>query len=339
MQNIEALLVCNSNMFIPVTLSEVLGHPDKKYIIISDTENIRQFIEFLSIPNVIYRHYGFNPLKDGRFGYIRAKKELLNFVLQFNIKCVIFYHAEFGAMANWLIEKLSKKLPIKYCKLYDSIPVPRAPFSLNTLKIKVSEFIYWGQKMDVLVGSYPFPSLPQSFFRKIKAETISLPVNMVLVNNILKKKFDSSGLRGKYVLLTGTVVLDGVYSEDVYTLFVNKLIESLGQDNIVSKCHPRYKNLYGKEKDLVQVPSFIPGNVLLDCFDYYIGVESTLLVEAAQRGKKAISIIDWLRPAEDVRQRFHAFFENRLQGRGNILFPKTIEELKAILKLDKDVNR
>lgn len=318
-------------MFIPVTLTEVLSHSDKQYLVISDTDNIRQFFELLALPNVIYRHYGFNPKQEGRCGCVRRRNELLNYVSQYEIGRVVFFHAEFGAMANWLIEKLSKKISIKYCKLYDSIPAPRAPFSLKTLKIKTSEYIYWGQKMDVLVGSYSFPSLPQSFFRKVKAETIKMPINMALVNNRLKAKFNSLGIRGKYVLLTGTVVLDGIYSEDVYTPFVNKLIESLGQENVVSKCHPRYNNLYGKEKDLVQVPSFIPGNVLLDSFDYYIGVESTLLVEAAQAGKTAISIIDWLRPDEEKRKAHHAFFENRLQGRGKIFFPTSMEELLMIL--------
>lgn len=330
---IESLLICNSNMFIPITLTEVLSHPNKQYLVISDTENIRQFFEFLALPNVIYRHYGFNPKQDGRFGFIRRRKELLNYVSQYKIGQVVFFHAEFGAMANWLIEKLSKKLPIKYCKLYDSIPAPRAPLSLKTLKIKTSEYIYWGQKMDVLVGSYSFPSLPDSFFRKVKAETIKMPVNMALVNNSLMEKLNSLRIRGKYVLLTGTVVLDGIYSEDVYEPFINDMIDALGQESVVSKCHPRYKNLYGKEKDLVQVPSFIPGNVLLDCFDYYIGVESTLLVEAALAGKKAISLIDWLKPNEDVRNNFHAFFKNRLQNKGKIYFPKSMDELKEMVIL------
>ena len=110
MREIEALLICNSNMFVPTVLTEVLTNTEKKYIIISDTDNIRQFFDFLALPNVIYKHYGFNPKKDGRFGFIRKKNELLNYVFQYEIDKVVFFHAEFGAMANWLISQLSKKI-------------------------------------------------------------------------------------------------------------------------------------------------------------------------------------------------------------------------------------
>ncbi len=48
MREIEALLICNSNMFVPTVLTEVLTNTEKKYIIISDTDNIRQFFNFLA---------------------------------------------------------------------------------------------------------------------------------------------------------------------------------------------------------------------------------------------------------------------------------------------------
>ena len=331
MREIEALLICNSNMFVPTVLTEVLTNTEKQYIIISDTDNIRQFFDFLALPNVIYKHYGFNPKKDGRFGFIRKKNELLNYVFQYEIDKVVFFHAEFGAMANWLISQLSKKIPVKYCKLYDSIPAPQASFSLCALKIRASEYIYWGQKMDVLVSTCPFPSLPQSFFRKVKSENIKMSVDVAFVNNCLKGKLESLGIRGEYVLLTGTVVHDRYCSAEVYTDFINSLIETIGKDKVISKCHPRYSDLYGLEQQLPQIPSFIPGNVLIDNYEYYIGFESTLLVEAAVAGKIAISLIDMIQPLESVHKFIHDFFDNRLKGKGKIFYPQTMDELKTLL--------
>ncbi len=326
---IGSLLICNSNMFIPTVLTEVLSHSDKHYLVISDTDNIRKFFEFLALPNVIYKHYGFNPKQDGRLGFIRHRNELLNYVSQYEIGRVVFFHAEYGAMANWLIERLSKTIPIQYCKLYDAIPVPTVPFSLRKVKMILSERIHWGQKMDILSGvTTIFPSLPESFFRKVKAEVIKMPIDNDLISSILLGKLKAFNIKGKYVLLTGTAVHNGWYTEDIYTLFINDLIDVLGLERVVSKCHPRYQELYGKERELSQIPSFVPGNVLLESFDYYIGLESTLLVEAAKAGKVAISYIDLLRPNEQRCKSLHAFFENRLQGKGVIHFPTSLTELR-----------
>ena len=183
------------------------------------------------------------------------------------------------------------------------------------------------------MGTYPFPSLPCSFFKKIQAETISMPVNNALNKQAVYQIFNDYEIKGNYVLLTGTAVQDHWYAEEVYTTFINQIIDMLGRDKVLSKCHPRYKELYGKEKELTQIPSFIPGNILIDNFDFFIGIESTLLVEAAKAGKIAISIIDWLRPNEQLYKVQHDFFDNRLQGQGIIYYPKTMADLKEILNM------
>ncbi|MBR2154097.1 MAG: hypothetical protein IJ901_05735 [Bacteroidaceae bacterium] len=327
MQKIEALLVCNSNMFVPTVLTEVLTNPDKRYLIISDTANITLFFEFLAISNVIYHEYG----TKRRFDFIYEKKKLLNFVKQYEIKRVVFFHAEFGGMANWLIAKLSKNIPIKYCKLYDAIPAKKAPLNFHTIKMQMEQLVYWGQKMDIMVYTKPFPSIPKSFFQKIGAEVIKMPIDLKVITTHLKDKLNEIGIRGKYILLTGTAVHNGWYNEKKYTTFINEIIKTLGEQNIVSKCHPRYKDLYGLEKTIAQIPSFIPGNILLNSFDYFIGLESTLLVEAAQAGKISISYLDWLCPENSRKDLQHLFFENRLQDKGKIYFPKSEEELLDIL--------
>lgn len=335
-KKVKSLLICNSNMFIPTVLTEVLSNPQESYLVISDTNNITQFFEFMSIPNIDYIEYG---QLEWCFDFISKKRMLLKQIMQYEIGQVVFFHAEFGEMANWLIKKLSKKIPVNYCRLYDRAPCPHCKNLKNVIKIKLRQYLYWGVKMDVLQGAYPFPSIPKVFFHDVKAETISMPIDNELVTNAVSSHMVKMKLSGLYVLLTGTVVHDGYYLADVYTEHISKVIISLGKDNVISKCHPRFKDLYGLEQELPQIPSFIPGNVLINNYDYYIGFESTLLVEAAVAGKTAISLIDLLPTSDELRNYTHNFFDNRLQGRGNILYPKTIEELKAILKLDKDVNR
>lgn len=324
MQEIEALLICNSNMFVPTVLTEVLTNDDKEYLVISDTANITLFFEFLRLPNVTYYEYGIKRWKD----LIHEKKKLYGFLAQYKIKRLVFFHAEFGEMANWLISKMSRQITVQYCKLYESIPAKKAPFSFSKLKIQLKQYIYWGQKMDVMYFTDPFPSIPKSFYKRNVAEFINIPVNSDVINSYLKAKLDTLGIKGKCVLLTGTGVKNGWYTEKEYTKFINRLIETIGVQNVISKCHPRYHDLYGMETDLPQIPSFLPGNVLIENFDFFIGLESTLLVEAAQAGKTAISYVDLLPPDERRRKIQHDFFNNRLQGRGVIYYPTSMEDIK-----------
>lgn len=329
-KRIKSLLICNSNMFIPTVLTEVLVNQQEAFLVISDTNNITKFFEFISIPNVDFIEYG---QLESRFDFIRKKRQLLKEIRRYDIGEVVFFHAEFGEMANWLIKRLSNDVPIKYCKLYDSVPCPRCRKWLTVAKIKLRQYLYWGIKMDVLEYPYPFPSIPKKFFEDVKAETITMPIDNVKVSNVVSIRMAEMELVGKFVLLTGTIVCNGFYTADIYTEYINDLIEVLGRENVISKCHPRFKDLYGLEKELPQIPSFIPGNVLINKYDYYIGFESTLLVEAAVAGKTAISLIDLLPTSDELRNNTHNFFDNRLQNRGNIFFPTSIEELKAILNL------
>lgn len=325
---IESLMICNSNMFVPTVLTEVLGHPENTYLIISDTKSITQFFNFLSLANVKYIDYGYYK---NRIDIFLRRRRLLKQVMSYDVKKLVFFHAEHGAMANWLIKKLANKLPIKYCKIYDTIPAPYCKNIVSVVRIKLSQLVYWGTNVDVLFHVRPFPSLPKSFFSDISAETISMPIDNKLISRMMDDCLKKIKISGNYVLLTGTVVKEGYYSEDVYTEFINKLISEIGIENLISKCHPRFNSLYGLERELPQIPSFIPGNVLLDNYNYYIGFESTLLVEAAVAGKTAISLVDWLCPSEIIKNGTHDFFDSRLQGRGIIYYPKSMEEFLSNL--------
>lgn len=327
MKQVKSLLICNSNMFIPTVLTEVLSHPLEQYLIISDTVNVHRFFELMNLANVYYVKYGIR----GRFDFICEKRNLFAKVNQYEIGQVVFFHAEFGEMANWLIKRLSKTTPIFYCKIYDSIPAPRCKQFMKVLKVKLRQWLYWGVKMDVLQHSNVFPSLPPEFFSNVHATTITMPIDVDLVSRYVSGRLGSINLDAHYVLLTGTCVSTGKSDVATYETLINRVIDILGAENTVSKCHPRFNDLYGKEKDLRQIPSFIPGNVLIDNYICYIGFESTLLVEAAIAGKKAVSLIYLLPLSNEEKIKFHDFFSSRLQNKGEILFPKTLEDLELIL--------
>ena len=337
-KEIESLLVCNSNMFIPTVLTEVLSHPQLLYLVISGTRNIIQFFSFLNLPNVSIIDYC--DMGEG-LDWLKKKRQLLALVNQFEIAQLVFFHTEFGGIANWLIKRLShsSKVSIKYCKIYDKMPLPPHKSFLKVLKVKIKERLYWNMKVDVLDRGRPIPSLPDSFFKDVHAVEIKMPVDGKLISSIISERLLDNNIKSRYVLLTGTVVSEKLCPADVYERLINRVIDILGPNNTVSKCHPRFRDMYGMEKKLRQIPSFIPGNVLIDNYYCYVGFESTLLVEAAVAGKRAISLINLLPVSDNDKKLWIDFFDSRLMGKGKIMFPRTIEEFKTIFNLDNDDNR
>lgn len=332
MNKIDTLFICNSNMFIPSVLTEILDKPDNSFLVLSDQESIQRFFAYLDIPNIVFKLYGWDKRKDGIFALRRKKNDIIQFISGFDVEKLVFFHTEYGDMANWLIDKLSKRIPVKFCKLYDRVPSEIAPVSFRSMKLKLVHFLLWGQNLDICKAPYLFPALPTSYYKKIKSETIYLPVRHNTISTYVSKKLQDLNLTGMYVLLTGTAVQNDWYNEKDYTVFINILIEKLGKNEVISKCHPRYDGLYGLEKELKQIPSFIPGNVILDIYDVFIGIESTMLVEAALAGKKAISIIDWLKSDDERNKAQHDFFDNRLENKGIIYYPKSEEDFLGLIK-------
>lgn len=325
------ILICNSNMFVPYVLTECLEKKDCKFIVASDTVNIIQFFDFLKLDNVELYKY-----KTGSFSVIRQeKKKMKAYLLCSNIDRIVFYHAEFGEMANWLLKKLSKiGISVEYHKVFDSIPGPMAKI-YKGFKIRVRQRLFFGYSPDILdQGSRLIPSLPKSFFKSINAKVIIPKTNDNLIKEILKKTIDKLEIKGRVLFVSGSVVAENYVSECEYTNKMDKLIDIVGIDRAAIKLHPRYNDAFGKELSLNQIPKFIPGNVLLDVFDVYIGYLSTLLVEAAHKGKTVISTLHLLEPnSETAQQRFQELLDNRLGDKGIIFYPNTIEEFKKYLSI------
>lgn len=324
------ILVCNSNMFIPFVLTEILSNRQKCYLVISDIDSIELFFNAIKLDNVIFFKYGTNYKF---FDIIRSKRHIMSLTKTYRIERLIFFHAEFGELVNWFISQISKDIPIFYCSVFPRLSFPEATFKIK-MKEKIKQYIYWGINMDILAkgSNYAIPILSSNFFKKNRVQQLSIETSSSLIKHELSAFFDKNGIKSSGVLLTGTVVDSKYVDKNEYISKINDLIDQIGTDNIVSKCHPRFSSLYGKEKDLKQIPHYIPGNLIIDNFDFIIGYESSLLVEASKAGKLAISLLEIFNPIRnELKQELHAFFDSRLNNEGQIFYPQNIQELISLL--------
>lgn len=323
----KKVLICNSNMFVPYVLSEVLENDDKEYIILTDTANIIKFYAEVNLPNVVLFSYSSCSISN----FISERKKLRLFINKYEVSCVKFYHAEFGNLANWLLIYLSNKgVEINYCKIYDSIPMPRIGWlDYNAMKIRVRERLFYGYIADIKDnGRHYYPSIPDSFFRKIDAKFVKYTPDKRYISQFTQGYVNSLGFAGNMMLLSGSVVQNNLVAQDHYTMCINDIITRIGTKRLCVKLHPRFDDLYGREHELMEIPSYFPGNVIIDPFDIFIGHSSTLLVEAAQQGKLVISYLFLMECLNnDIQTNLYNFLENRLAGKGKIHYPRTVEEL------------
>lgn len=309
-------------------MTTLLEHPDMQYLVCIDQDNIYTFFKEMNFSNAILIKY---PAKYNLCNYYllyKIKRHILSQLKKYEITAIYFYHTEFGEFANWLISKYSSSADIYLSSPYSSLSFGKG-LDWRSKKMYLIHRFFFNTCVDVLkTGNYYIPSMSEHFYKKNKVIRITPMINNFIIASLITQKY--SVLKGKedIVFMTGTVVTDDEVEENVYIEHVNAIVAAVGLNRMLSKCHPRYDNLYGEEKIMRQLPKYLPLNVLLCMYDIYIGYNSTALVEAAIAGKKAISLLELI-PAKKLSKAsdLHAYLDLKLAGRGFIFYPKTIDEL------------
>ena len=316
------LLICNSNLFVPTILTMILSNKNKTFLILVDQDCFVKLFNFLNLPNVILIKTKNPSIKELNI----TKKKLLEQIRKYNISKIYFFHNEFGDISNWLIHKLSPKVQIYHGEIYKSLPYP-IKYNLKGLKLKIRYQLLYQTNIDPQYNGNRFiPSLSHLFFKINNINNIKCENNFELISKYINDKLNIQ--QNRILLLTGSVVSSQQVDAQTYKKYMDNIITAIGEKNILSKCHPRFNDLFGKECELQQIPSYIPANLILNNFECFIGYNSTLLVEAAAAGKKAISLIDLIPPLDShIPQGWHSFFQNRLNNNTTIFFPRTIQDL------------
>jgi len=144
---------------------------------------------------------------------------------------------------------------------------------------------------------------------------------------------DMSGI--KILLCMGGVTESGQVDVNEYINKMDKvirLIKTLYLDSeIMIKMHPRFNNKLSLEKELREAPSYLPARYLMQNVDIIIGHSTAALFEAANLGKKVVSLLEYME-AKDKRDR--ANYKKYMLNNSNngIYFPVNDSEMMVILK-------
>lgn len=324
------LLICNSNMFIPIVLTTVLNNSDQRYLIYVDIPSIYMFFDKLNLPencNLLkYPHY--INWKNAN----KAKQFIWNQLEHIDIKSITFYHTAYGELATWLISKYSRNTTIYFQSPFPSFCFKKR-ISLKALKLfLVYKIIYNTDIIPMDSGNNTLPSISPKFFKKNNVINKNAMVDNDLVCNYVNEKLNLNNNNSSILLVTGSNITAGFCDETDYGKIINSILSALGKDKFMVKCHPRFDDLLSIEKMLPAIPKYIPGNVILPLFDCYIGLCSALLIEAANVGKCSISILNLLNIDFKLKSVLKDSLEVRLKSGSTIYYPNSISELNDIVK-------
>lgn len=333
------LIICTSHLYIPATIS-IINDKFKDVCLYTDRESIYSFLKNLYQGIDIYL---LPKMQEGnkicahitRTRVIKASMK--NFFAKKSIDEIIFFHEGFCIEANWLIKYLYKNNGSRV--IY--IPVERT-FDFETKWEEETSFRYilrrlyffWIWGIPIHFYKYMnsiYPIMDKSFYESVKCREMQKEIETVDVVREIDKtlldpiKYPPTGI----VWLENTLRVFSVsWNRDSYEKFIDDVFSQFPMKRLFFKGHPDQALKYGKEAQMQEIPSFIPGNLLLNRFFCYIGVISDLMFEAANAGTLTISTLYLFDIESADREMLADYLRNKSE---KILFPKTVFELMSII--------
>ncbi len=338
------LIVCTSHLYIPATLATIIDNKGN-VCIYTDRGSIKTFLQemYPQMDIFLLQMEQNKGLLYKIFKSVQEKKSrILNFIKGKNITRVIFFHEGFCEEANWLIKYLWKtqKSEIIYMPVERTFDFNNHWTEIYSIKnlIKIL-FCYcsWGYRIHFYkYMNSTYPIMDKSFFTSVQSKEIQYsPQKVDIVKDINDKLlypsvFPYNGI----VWLENTTRLFNVkWDKESYITFLDRVYSKLPIDRVFFKGHPDKALKYGKESDLKEIPSFIPGNLIINRFSCFVGAISDLLFEAANMGIKTISTLYLYEIDKEDREMLVKYVRKRSD---KIYFPKSAQEF--IEELNKATN-
>lgn len=340
---------------MPASLS-VINQEKEDFIIFSDRKSVITFFSNM----YPYQHFFLDetPLSSnmvnriGRlrsyihmtYGVYKRKKQIKKIFDNLNIEKIYFFHEGFCQSSNWLMLRLHKRqrsqayyIPIERSFDYKNQESWDRARSLKYYLYELYDYIVWGYLCYYChYNTRVLPIMTASYFKRIDCKEMKIEIsNEGIISKINEQLLDEKNYPSKSIMLLENSLRGGNirFSERSYEIFIDKFITVIGNEHIFFKGHPDMVQKYGKEKELGEIPSYIPGNLILNRFSCVIGALSDMLFEAANVGTLSISTLYLF----DVNESDRELYVNYLKNRNNsIMFPKSFEELIDFLRGDSE---
>lgn len=328
-------IFCGSYLNVVGTMTAIEREGDDYLVLSSDPSIVKLFAELYSPQNVFLvpeTTITFSkPLEI--FGKViriqRKKKEILPTLLGYNPDKVIFFFTGFDGLALWLIHKLSPIAQVYYKPEIDPQCMRKSRNLRLGIKVLFYTLIYRVSFAQKRISGYCFGGVSDRYLRNVKAKEYPASFNMKYAKSFFERQYPRLPEVKIIMLLGGETNIDNTYYYEQISKFLKRLEGIVRSEEIGIKIHPRsdISNI-GIPSGCVVLPKYLPASLLLFKCRIVIGYMSAALYEAADGGRKAISLLEMQEPTSRKQAlEYKDYMMSNIKGNGKIYFPSTVDGL------------
>jgi hypothetical protein len=332
----KAVVFCLSYLNIPITHTIIDKYSYDNTLIVTHSNGIRNYyldmFPKMKVLTIVRPQISMHP--KSIIDILRTKRlwrKYINRISDYDVYFFFVAHAIFESYLITLLERNNRlfykpAVKVKYGHMNRTIKNRLANMAIHVL------FGIDVQYEDSDEGIFPY--VTSKYLNGLHLHRFNYPFNATKIESLIINR---------YCKVPGGVLLPaGGLSKNIQENMVeyrsknNTLIQLVEQivpgTQIYVKCHPRFNDLISKEKQLNQIDSYIPGNLIISGFKVVIGYSSGLIFEAANRNIIGISTIDYFALEEkSLRERRKKYLNDNLDKDKCIHYVTSLDDLRNIL--------
>jgi hypothetical protein len=334
------IIFCLAHHAVRATITVVDGSPADDFLVVTSKEDVAQMFRVIYPPQKVLclpaaPLASRNPvtLVKNLVNVHRLKRQAWMHFDGCQGANIYFLEWAFCDFEFWLLKRLARANRILYGPVItlDS----RLDLSPKALLGAALRWMAYFAVLEPRKGPYfRCYSVGSRFLRSVGAARVSVPDRSTA--EVSRRIMESlpPGLRSAKVMLLPASQVGPNISETEYIAKMDAVIEALdrcyGLDHIAVKAHPRFPHYRSLEAVIQKIPSYLDANLLFPFFDVYIGYASSVLFQAANAGKTAVSLLELIEPlSSDDRRSYRDYLDMRASN--PIHYPVSIDDLVAIL--------
>lgn len=295
------LIIIGSYLNVPCVIDVVEREKHDFKILSTDDSLLDLFAELYGrrqvykIPNVFENFGSFKDLLTDFLSSFQHKKKLIKEIGAFQPKKLFFFFLGWNGLASWLIKEFSQICNIYYRPMVNVDLLQTDKSFRMQIKTAIASLVCGTRLKSGKYYGYPLIAIDKRFLEKARARKYLHEIDHCNIKRFLSKKFDNLQ-KVKVMILNG-----GMYNvkEDEYLRIMKLVSISLFKKyktfEICIKDHPHFPVLELEFFDkCFKVPIHLPANLLSYSCDVVVGYGSATLFEAANLGKKSISLVKFI---------------------------------------------
>jgi len=336
------LIIIGSYLNVPCVIDVVEREKCDFKILSTDDSLLDLFAELYGrgqvykIPKVFGNFGNFKALLTDFIGSFHHKKKLIKEIGAFQPKNLFFFFLGWNGLASWLIKEFSQICNIYYRPKVNVDLLKTDKSCRMQIKTAIASAVCGTRLRSGKYYGYSLIAIDKRFLEKAGARKYLHEIAHRNIKRFLSRRFDNLEKVKVMILNGGMYNVEGDEYVRIMKLVSIALFKKYKAFEICIKDHPHFPVLELEPFDkCFKVPIHLPANLLCYSCDVVVGYGSATLFEAANLGKKSISLVKFIPSTKPSREKeIMDYLEEHLET-GVIEYPTDTSSFGRNLEREK----